>query len=333
MPIPAADLAALSPLLDAGLDLPEDAREQWLKALSEPFPGAKALLRKMLDANASGQAEDALDTLLKLPLSAQPGVDTGAFKPNVQIGNYRLERLLGVGGMGSVWLAEQTAPVRRFVALKLIRAGMYDENVVQRFQSERQSLALMDHPAIAKVFEAGTTAQGQPYFVMEYVPGLPITEYCDQKKLNIRERIELFIQVCEGVQHAHQKAIIHRDLKPANILIIEVDGKPAPRIIDFGVARSVTLRPTDQVQFTQFGQFIGTPGYMSPEQMDPDIQDIDTRTDVYSLGVILYVLLTGLQPFETNGRQRPPLDEWLRRLREEEPPDLERQAQGRSGNR
>ncbi len=323
MPIPAGHLAALSPLLEEGLDLPDHARERWLEDLCEPFPGAKHLLRKMLDKKASGRAENLLETLLKLPLSEDESgfaADTGTFKANVQIGNYRLERLLGVGGMGSVWLAEQTAPVRRFVALKLIRAGMYDENLVQRFLSERQSLALMDHPAIAKVFEAGTTAQGQPYFVMEYVPGLPITEYCDQKKLTIRERIELFIQVCEGVQHAHQKAIIHRDLKPANILIVEVDGKPAPRIIDFGVARSVTPRLSDQTQYTQFGQFIGTPGYMSPEQVDPNSQDIDTRTDVYSLGVILYVLLSGILPFETGRQQQQPLDELLRKLREQEPP-------------
>ncbi len=153
---------------------------------------------------------------------------------------FRLVRKLGEGGMGQVWLAEQTSPVRRQVALKLIKAGMYDEAVVQRFQSERQSLAIMDHPAIAKVFDAGATPQGQPYFVMEYVPGLPITEYCDQKKLRIRDRLELFIQVCEGVQHAHQKAIIHRDLKPANILVVEVDGKPVPRIIDFGLAKATT---------------------------------------------------------------------------------------------
>lgn len=324
MPIPAKHLAALSPLLEEGLDLPAHDREPWLDSLSEPFPGAKAMLRNLLDEKSGRNAEGLLDTLLKLPLSdaeSGSGADTGV-KANAQIGNYRLERVLGVGGMGTVWLAEQIAPVHRYVALKLIRAGMYDENVVQRFQLERQSLALMNHPAIAKVFEAGKTAQGQPYFVMEYVPGLPITEYCDQKKLTIRDRIELFMQVCEGVQHAHQKAIIHRDLKPANILIVEVDGKPAPRIIDFGVARSVTPGLPDQTQYTQFGQFIGTPGYMSPEQMDPNIQDIDTRTDVYSLGVILYVLLTGSQPFERNGRQRPPLDEWLRQLREEEPPSL-----------
>ena len=182
---------------------------------------------------------------------------------------FQLVRKLGEGGMGQVWLAEQTSPVRRQVALKLIKAGMYDEAVVQRFQSERQSLAIMDHPAIAKVFDAGTTPQGQPYFVMEYVPGLPITEYCDQKKLRIRDRLELFIQACEGVQHAHQKAIIHRDLKPANILVVEVDGKPVTRIIDFGLAKATTPQVTGESLLTQLGHFVGTPGYMSPEQADP----------------------------------------------------------------
>jgi eukaryotic-like serine/threonine-protein kinase len=232
---------------------------------------------------------------------------------------FQLVRKLGEGGMGQVWLADQTSPVRRQVALKLIKTGMYDEAVVQRFQAERQSLAIMDHPAIAKVFDAGTTPQGQPYFVMEYVPGLPITEYCDGKKLTIGDRLELFLQVCEGVQHAHQKAIIHRDLKPANILVVEVDGKPVPRIIDFGLAKATTPHMAGET-LTQLGHFMGTPGYMSPEQADPDVQDIDTRTDVYSLGVVLYVLLAGLQPFESKQRQKPPLDEWLRKLREEDPP-------------
>ena len=231
---------------------------------------------------------------------------------------FRLIRELGAGGMGQVWLAEQMAPVVRPVALKLIKAGMYDATVVQRFQAERQSLAIMDHPCIAKVFDAGATPQGQPYFVMEYVPGLPITDYCDQKKLSIHERLTLFIQVCDGVQHAHQKAIIHRDLKPANILVVEIDGKPVPRIIDFGLAKAASS-PLDQPLHTRLGQFIGTPGYMSPERVDPEIQDLDTRTDVYSLGVILYELLTGVQPFEMKRRQRPSLEEWLRQLREDEP--------------
>jgi tetratricopeptide (TPR) repeat protein len=233
---------------------------------------------------------------------------------------FQLIRKVGEGGMGQVWLAEQTSPVRRQVALKLIKAGMCDEAIVQRFQSERQSLAIMDHPAIAKVFDAGATPQGQPYFVMEYVPGLPITEYCDQNKLKIKDRLELFIQACEAVQHAHQKAIIHRDLKPANILVVEVDGKPVPRIIDFGLAKATRPQAEGESLFTQPGHFVGTPGYMSPEQIDPNVQDIDTRTDVYSLGVVLYVLLTGLEPFETKQKQKQALDELLRRVREEDPP-------------
>ena len=231
---------------------------------------------------------------------------------------FQLIRKIGEGGMGQVWLAEQTSPVRRMVALKLIKAGMYDASVVQRFQAERQSLAIMDHPAIAKVFDAGTTEQGQPYFVMEYVPGPPITDYCDEHKLTVKQRLELFIQACEAVQHAHQKAIVHRDLKPPNILVVEVDGKALPRIIDFGLAKAITPRGDGESLFTHVGSLVGTPGYMSPEQADPGLEDIDTRTDVYSLGVVLYVLLTGVLPLETSRKQ--PLAEILRKLREEEPP-------------
>jgi eukaryotic-like serine/threonine-protein kinase len=234
------------------------------------------------------------------------------------IGPYQLLRLLGEGGMGQVWLAEQTSPVRRMVALKLIRVGLYDSVVLRRFESERQSLAIMEHPAIARVFDAGATPDGQPYFVMEYVPGVPITSYCDEKRLGIRERLELFIQVCEGVQHAHQKAIMHRDLKPANILVAEVDGKPVPRIIDFGLAKAASALETGGTMLTRAGGFVGTPGYMSPEQASAT-QDVDTRTDVYSLGVVLYELLTGSLPLGDMDYQRP-LHEIFRKLHEVDPP-------------
>jgi eukaryotic-like serine/threonine-protein kinase len=236
------------------------------------------------------------------------------------IGPYRLIRKLGEGGMGLVWLAEQTAPVRRFVALKLIRSGFYDDSLLQRFKAEQQSLAVMNHPAIAKVFDAGTTPDGQPFFVMEYVDGSSITAYCDAKKLMIRDRLELFIQVCEGVQHAHQKALIHRDLKPSNVLVAELDGKPVPRIIDFGIAKAIASQAvSDQTLFTQAGAFVGTRGFVSPEQASGS-EDVDTRTDVYSLGVILYVLLTGALPFDTESWKKRPMDEVLRQLREDDPP-------------
>lgn len=236
------------------------------------------------------------------------------------IGAYRLLRKLGEGGMGHVWLAEQTTPVTRQVALKIIKAGRYDASALKRFELERQSLAIMDHPAIAKVFDAASTDEGQPYFVMEYVPGLAITTYCDQKRLTTRQRLELFIRVCEGVQHAHQKAIMHRDLKPSNILVADVDGQPLPRIIDFGIAKATTPQSPDETAFTQLGGILGTPGYISPEQADPAVLDVDTRTDVYSLGVILYELLTSALPFDSKQWHTLPFLEILRRLREDDPP-------------
>ena len=247
-------------------------------------------------------------------LTLPEAIDAGTF-----IGPYRLERQLGAGGMGQVWLAEQTEPVKRQVALKLIRAGFYDVQTLQRFLSERQSLALMNHPAIAKVFDAGSAGAGQPYLAMEYVDGQAITTYCEERRLSVSDRLKLFLQVCEGVQHAHQKAIIHRDLKPANILVVDVDGKPTPRIIDFGLAKSAT--PTnDGTLFTQVGHFLGTPGYMSPEQADPGMSDVDTRTDVYSLGVVLYQLLTGHTPFDRQHWSTLRLDQVLREIREIDPP-------------
>jgi eukaryotic-like serine/threonine-protein kinase len=233
------------------------------------------------------------------------------------IGPYALLELIGEGGMGEVWLAEQKAPVRRRVAVKLIKSGMDTHEVVLRFESERQALALMDHPAIAKVFDGGSTSDGRPYFVMEYVAGAPITAYCDKHKLTTQQRLGLFVHVCEGVQHAHQKAIIHRDLKPSNILVTEVDGKPMPRIIDFGVAKATSQRLTDHTMYTHIGAIIGTLEYMSPEQADSAGQDIDTRTDVYSLGVVLYELLVGTLPLEF---RKLAFDQALKLLREEDAP-------------
>ncbi|HEV2304242.1 MAG TPA: serine/threonine-protein kinase [Candidatus Acidoferrales bacterium] len=236
------------------------------------------------------------------------------------IGPYRLLQLLGEGGMGEVWLAEQKKPIQRTVALKLIKAGMDTKAVVARFESERQALALMDHRNIARVFEAGSTAEGRPYFVMEYVPGFPITEYCDKRRLTMKDRLALFLQVCDGVQHAHQRAIIHRDLKPSNVLVVEREGKAVPKIIDFGLAKATAQRLTDKTLFTELGVMMGTPEYMSPEQADQHEQNIDTRTDVYSLGIILYQLLVGVLPFDAKTFRAAGLEAILRLIREQEPP-------------
>ncbi len=257
-------------------------------------------------------------------LSVQAGLsDTARFEGGAHdwIGHYKLLEKIGEGGCGIVYMAEQREPVRRRVALKVIKLGMDSRHVVARFEAERQALALMDHPNIARVLDGGTTEAGRPYFVMELVRGIPITRFCDEKKLDTQQRLELFIQVCQAVQHAHQKGIIHRDIKPSNILVADHDGVPVPKIIDFGIAKATAGETlTDKTLFTAFQQFIGTPAYMSPEQAQFSGLDIDTRSDIYSLGVLLYELLTGQTPFEAKRLMAAGLGEIGRIIREEDPP-------------
>jgi serine/threonine protein kinase len=243
-----------------------------------------------------------------------------AYAGERRIGPYLLLERLGEGGMGEVWLAEQSVPVQRQVALKLIRAGMDSRRVVSRFEVERQTLALMEHPAIARVFDGGQTTEGRPWFAMELVRGVPLNQYCDAERLTTRERLALFAQVCEGVQHAHQKAIIHRDLKPSNVLVSTVDGKAQPKIIDFGIAKATDRRFADGALSTEAGALVGTPEYMSPEQADPFCEDVDTRADVYSLGVLLYELLSGALPFSSQQLRGKSLEELRHLLREVDPP-------------
>jgi serine/threonine protein kinase/tetratricopeptide (TPR) repeat protein len=267
--------------------------------------------RSKAESFLESPALDPVATLDERPVSEGPGT---------VIGPYRLMEEIGEGGMGLVFVAQQQHPIRRKVALKVIKPGMATRQVVARFEAERQALALMDHPNIAKVFDGGESASGRPYFVMELVKGVPITKYCDDNCLTPRERLELFGQVCQAVQHAHQKGVIHRDLKPSNVLVMSQDGVPLVKVIDFGVAKAIGQQLTDKTVYTQFAQLVGTPLYMSPEQAGQSGLDVDTRTDIYALGVLLYELLTGTTPFDEQRLRAAEHDEMRRIIREEEPP-------------
>lgn len=276
-----------------------------------PLDHPVALLPEDLQAQQDGNWFDG-DTL-DYRMGGGEALDT-------TIGAYRLREQIGEGGFGIVYVAEQQQPVKRRVALKILKPGMDTREVIARFEAERQALALMDHPNIARVFDGGATATGRPYFVMELVRGVPITQFCDEQKLDARERLELFVTVCRAVQHAHQKGVIHRDLKPSNILITLHDGEPVAKVIDFGVAKAIGPSMTDKTIYTRFTAMIGTPLYMSPEQAEMTSQDVDTRSDIYSLGVILYELLTGSTPFDGERLREAGLDEVRRIIREELPP-------------
>ncbi len=302
-------------LFHAAIEKPEDQRTAFLDQACEGDAALREEVAHLISVH--GRTTGVLERHQSVPVAGSELLHDPLI--GERIGPYRILEVIGEGGMGVVYEAEQLEPVRRRVALKVIRLGMDTEKVVARFNAERQALALMNHPGIASVFDAGSSDAGRPYFVMELVEGRPITTYCDEQQLGTAERLELFLEVCDGLRHAHQKGVIHRDIKPSNLLIAQQDGIAAPKIIDFGIAKAIEQKLTEQTVFTVLGDWVGTPEYMSPEQAGLDGADIDTRTDVYSLGVLLYELLVGALPFDSKDLREAGFDELRRKIREDEP--------------
>jgi serine/threonine protein kinase/tetratricopeptide (TPR) repeat protein len=325
-------LARARKIFAAALEEPRSRRRAYVDTATEDAPALRARIYELLQAQEESaefllsalEEESAQDLQTAVAEAAQGADETISYAHSID--RYQLRKLLGKGGMGEVWLADQLEPLRRQVAVKVIKQGMDTREVIARFDAERQALALMDHPHIARVLDAGATAAGRPYFVMEWVQGAPITEYCERAKLSIRQRVELLGNTCEAVLHAHQKGVIHRDLKPSNVLVTQQEGVPIPKVIDFGIAKAIRGRLTKQTLRTGDRQLLGTPDYMSPEQAVAGGDDLDTRTDVYSLGVLLYEVLAGVHPFRDQDRSTPEPEELLRWIRERDPPRLSTQV-------